>query len=178
MLLFTNITRRLKRCAKDAQLGRAKNSSPFNLALWVKVKNMKFQNPEVEKTFNTYSSKIKKQLLSVRRLIFEIAHKTNEVGNIEETLKWDNPSYITSKPKSGTTIRLSSVRGSNSEYAISVHCQTTLIAEFKEKYPELTYEGNRSIILNLNEKLPSYEIEEFIFLALTYHYRKKQGIGI
>jgi len=142
------------------------------------MKNTKFNNFEVEKTFNAYSNKIKKHLLSVRELIFEIAHKTNEVGNIEETLKWENPSYITNKPKTGTTIRLSNVRGSNSEYAISVHCQTTLIAEFKERYPELKYEGNRSIILNPNEKLPSYEIKEFIFLALTYHYRKKHGIGI
>jgi len=142
------------------------------------MKNTKFQNFEVEKTFNSYSSKIKKQLLSIRELIFEIADETNEIGNIEETLKWENPSYLTHKPKSGTTIRLSNMRSNDNRYAISVHCQTTLVAEFKEKYPELTYEGNRSIILNLNEKTPSHEIKEFIFLALTYHYRKKHGIGI
>lgn len=107
----------------------------------------KFHNYEVEQTFNAYSSTIKQQLLFIRDLIFDIASNTTNVGTISETLKWENPSYITSKPKSGTTIRLSSVRTNSNEFAISIHCQTTLIAEFKEKYPELKYDGNRSIIL-------------------------------
>jgi hypothetical protein len=142
------------------------------------MKNYKFQNLEVEKIFSTYPEEIKDRLLFLRQLIFQIAEETKEIGDIEETLKWENPSYLTSKPKSGTTIRLSKVRSKNDKYAISVHCQTTLVAEFKEIYSDMEYDGNRSIILDINNNLPLDAVKHFILLALTYHYRKKHGIGI
>lgn len=142
------------------------------------MKNRKFQNLAVEEIFNTYPRRLKEKLLFIRQSIFQFAEEANEVGSIEEALKWGNPSYLTSAPKSGTTIRLSKVRSSSDKFAISVHCQTTLISEFKEIYPELTYEGNRSIILNTNSELPLEAIKHFISSALTYHYRKKHGIGI
>ncbi len=137
-----------------------------------------FKNKNVESTFRDYPSNIQERLLTIRELIFNVAEESNEVGEIEETLKWDNPSYLTSKPKSGTTIRLSGLESLEHKYAISVHCQTSLISEFKELYPDLEYEGNRSIILDIRKKLPIAAIERFVYLALTYHYRKKHGIGI
>ncbi len=75
-----------------------------------------FKNKNVESTFRVYPSNIQEWLLTIRELIFNVAEESSEAGEIEETLKWDNPSYLTSKPKSGTTIRLSGliyrVRGS------------------------------------------------------------------
>ncbi len=137
-----------------------------------------FKNKNVESTFRDYPSNIQERLLTIRELIFNVAEESSEVGEIEETLKWDNPSYLTSKPKSGTTIRLSGLISLEHKYAISVHCQTSLISEFKELYINLEYEGNRSIILDIRKKLPLAAIERFVYLALTYHYRKKHGIGI
>jgi hypothetical protein len=137
-----------------------------------------FKNKNVESTFRDYPSNIQERLLTIRELIFNVAEESSEVGEIEETLKWDNPSYLTSKPKSGTTIRLSGLISLEHKYAISVHCQTSLISEFKELYTDLEYEGNRSIILDIRKKLPLAAIERFVYLALTYHYRKKHGIGI
>jgi len=136
-----------------------------------------FNNKNVENTFKDYPENIRDRLLQIRELIFNIAGKSNEIGKIEETLKWENPSYLTGKPKSGTTIRLSGLTSLEHKYAISVHCQTTLISEFKEAFSDLEFEGNRSIILDIREKLPTEAIERFVYLALTYHYRKKHGIG-
>ena len=142
------------------------------------MKNHKFTNKEVECVFDKYPTKISKKLLQLRESIYQVSQEHDQIGNIEETLKWDNPSYLTSSPKSGTTIRLSNTRSDKRKYAISVHCQSTLIAEFKEVYPELNYDGNRSIIFDANEKIKKDVVEHFIYLALTYHYRKKRGIGI
>ncbi len=137
-----------------------------------------FKNEGVKNIFNGFSKNISEELLFLRELIFRIAEEHDEIGKIEETLKWDNPSYLTNKPKSGTTIRLSNRQSCEKKYAISVHCQTSLVSEFKEVYPGLDYDGNRSIILDIGKKLPVEAIKHFIYLALTYHYRKKQGIGI
>jgi len=142
------------------------------------LNNYEFKNLEVEKAFNAYSEKLKDRLLVLRHLIFKIAEETKEIGDIEETLKWGNPSYLTSRPKSGTTIRLSQVALSSDKYAVSVHCQTTLVAEFKEIYSNMEYDGNRSIILDINDHLPLDVVKHFIYSALTYHHRKKHGIGI
>jgi len=135
-------------------------------------------NMDIKKSFDSLPKNIKSKLLMLRELIFKIADEYSEIGTIEETIKWESPSYLTHSPKSGTTIRLSNIPANKDKYAISVHCQTSLISEFKEVFPELTYDGNRSIILDINEKLPTETLERFIYLALTYHYRKKRGIGL
>jgi hypothetical protein len=142
------------------------------------MKYRDFKNMDIKKVFRDYPTDINERLLFLRELIFSIAEENSEIGEIEETLKWDNPSYLTTKPKSGTTIRLSGLQEQENNYAISVHCQTTLISEFKEVFPNLKYDGNRSIVLDICKKLPLEAIERFIYLALTYHYRRKLGIGI
>ncbi len=142
------------------------------------MKYRAFKNPEVESTFDSYPGKVREKLLYIRERIFQLAEESDEIGEIEETLKWENPSYLTYGPKSGTTIRLSELRSDGERYAVFVHCQTSLVSEFKEMYPKLTYDGNRSIIFDINHEMPLETIEHFIYLALTYHYRKKHGIGI
>lgn len=142
------------------------------------MKYREFKNKKVKGIFSDYPKNINDKLLFIRELIYRIAEDHDEIGEIEETLKWDNPSYLTSKPKSGTTIRLSKIQAYDNKCAISVHCQTSLVSEFKEVFPKLNYDGNRSVILDINKKLPIKAIKHFIYLALTYHYRKKHGIGI
>ncbi len=142
------------------------------------MKNREFQNPAVKKAFENYPRKITDKLLVLRELIFRIATESDEIGQIEETLKWDNPSYLTHRPKSGTTIRLSAAKACDDKYAMSVHCQTSLVSDFRQIYPELEYDGNRSLLFDVDAKLPLATIEHFISSALTYHHRKKHGIGI
>ena len=132
-----------------------------------------FGNAQVKLIFDSYPQKIRDKLLFLRTLIFKIAEESEEVGVIDEMVKWDSPSYLTQKPKSGTTIRLSRIKQSDTKFAISVHCQTSLIGEFKLVYPDLKYDGNRSVIFDVNAKLPIAAIEHFVYLALTYHARKK-----
>jgi len=142
------------------------------------MKYRRFPNPEVKEIFSAYPEIVKDKLMFLRELIFQVAEENDEIGKIEETLKWGDPSYLTSAPKSGTTVRLSSVRAHDKKFAISIHCQTSLMSDFKEIYPELEYEGNRSIIFDVGTDFSKETVRHFIFLALTYHHRKKHGIGV
>ena len=109
----------------------------------------------------------------LRRLIFDTASATEGVGELEETLKWGQPSYLTTESKSGITVRIDRVQSDHGQYAMYFNCQTTLIETFQELYPnELKYGGNRSIIFNENDEIPEEELQHCISLALTYHLRK------
>jgi hypothetical protein len=136
------------------------------------AKHTTFADPAVETIFLAYPGAVRKRLLALRRLILDTAATTAGVGRIEETLKWGQPSYLTTKPKSGSTIRIDQVPPCG--YALYVHCQTNLVATFRELYPtELAYGGNRSILLDATRDPPEAILRHCIALALTYHARKR-----
>ncbi|WP_083519596.1 DUF1801 domain-containing protein [Bradyrhizobium jicamae] len=132
-------------------------------------------NAAVEAVFSTYPGPVKAKLSALRRLIFDTARTTDGVGALEETLKWGQPSYLTTESKSGSTIRIDEVKAEAGRYAVYFHCQTDLVETFRELYPELSYSGNRAILLDAGEKLPEKALRHCVALALTYHARKKAG---
>lgn len=132
-----------------------------------------FQDPDMKTLFDAYPPEIKRRLLVVRDLIFSAAAEIEGVGDLEETLKWGQPSYLTTNSKSGTTIRIDRVKDDPTHYAIYVSCQTTLIEHFRMLHPELNYDGNRAIILDSADEPPIDLLKDFIGMALTYHLRKK-----
>jgi hypothetical protein len=134
-----------------------------------------FRDAAVEAVFRTYPKPLQSKLLVLRRLIFDTARATRGVGRLEETLKWGQPSYLTSETKSGSTIRIDRVKSSAGQYAIYFHCQTDLVATFRELYPsELRYGGNRSILLDAAQRLPEPALRHCVALALTYHLNKRK----
>ncbi len=132
-------------------------------------------NSAVKATFGAYPKPVKAKLLALRRLIFDTAKATEGVGALEEALKWGQPSYLTTDTKSGSTIRIDQVKEAEGQYAVYFHCQTDLVETFRELYPELHYGGNRSILLNAEEKLPEASLRHCVALALTYHLRKRKS---
>ena len=126
---------------------------------------------KVSAVFETYPPEIRKQAMRLRQLVLDTAAALAEVGEVEETLKWGEPSYVT---KSGSTIRLGWKASRPDEYKLLFHCGTTLVDTFKELYHDaLNFEGNRAIVLHKTADLPIAPLEHCISLALTYHRRKK-----
>jgi hypothetical protein len=133
-------------------------------------------NAAVDAVFRSYPKPVKAKLLALRRLIFDTAATTKGVGKVEETLKWSQPSYLTPETKSGSTIRIDRVKSSASQYAVYFHCQTDLVETFRELYPkEFSYGGNRSIVLDANEKIAEPALRHCVALALTYHLNKRKA---
>ena len=133
-------------------------------------------DPGVRTVFERYPKATRDKLLVLRRLILETAAQTEGVGDLEETLKWGQPSYLTSATKAGSTIRIDRTKSEAGHYAMYFHCQTNLVSTFREVYPNaFTYEGNRSILFEPEGELPEAELRHCISMALTYHLRKKKG---
>jgi uncharacterized protein YdhG (YjbR/CyaY superfamily) len=139
----------------------------------VTASDPKITNPAVAAVFKAYPKPIREKLMFLRKLILKTAAETVGVGELEETLKWGEPSYLTPKTKSGSTVRIDWKEKKN-HYAVYFKCTTTLVPAFKKKYPtEFTYEGTRAIVFNEEDRVPVKELADCISLALTYHLRKK-----
>ncbi|WP_338692690.1 DUF1801 domain-containing protein [Bradyrhizobium sp. 26S5] len=123
--------------------------------------------------FDAYPAPVKARLLALRRLIFKTAKATRGVGALQETLKWGQPSYLTPETGSGSTIRIDQVKPAADQVAVYFHCQTNLVETFRELYPELSYSGNRAILLDVAGELPEVALRHCVALALTYHLNKK-----
>jgi len=109
---------------------------------------------------------------TLRALIFETASDTQGVGAIEETLKWGQPSYLTRRPKSGTTIRLG-WDDAGTCISLFVHCQTSLVEAWRDRYGDtLTLIGNRELALRTDQPLPRPPLQHCIAMPLPYHLRK------
>jgi hypothetical protein len=133
-------------------------------------------DPAVDAVFDAYPKPLQAKLRALRRLIFDTARTTEGVGALEETLKWGQPSYLTPETKSGSTIRIDRLKSSTDRYAVYFHCQTDLVETFRELYPtELSYGGNRSIILNAEDTIPEPALRHCVALALTYHLNKRKA---
>ena len=74
--------------------------------------------------------------------------------------------------RSGTSIRLGWKPSSPGIVRLLVHCQTDLVARWRELYGEtLTFEGTRAIALPLVGKLLREDLTHCIAMALTYKRR-------
>jgi hypothetical protein len=129
----------------------------------------KFNDINVERKFEGYSGEKRKALLEIRQLIFDISSEVALGEVLVETLKWNQPSYTL---KNGTPIRLDTF--GDDKVALYVHCQTSLIEQFREIFQdELTFSKNRAIIIDPTQPLPVKKLRICIQMGLTYHSEQK-----
>ncbi len=136
----------------------------------------KITDPMVRAAFEAFPPAVRRKLMSVGDLIYSVAGSTPGVGDLEETLKWGHPSYLTPSTKSGSTIRLGREKKTDGDFGIYFKCNTNLVASFKNLYGDrFRYEGNRAILFNVEDPIPARELRHCLALALTYHLNKKAG---
>ncbi len=125
------------------------------------------KNPKVDPKFQSYPPEIKPKLDFLRNLIIETATELDAVQEIEETLKWGEPSYLVKK---GSTIRIDWKAKAPNQYAMYFKCTSKLVLTFREVYGDFfKYENNRAILFDLEEEVPQKELKECIRMALQYH---------
>jgi hypothetical protein len=124
-------------------------------------------DPRVADVFNEYPPSVKPQLLQLRALVLGAATEIEGLKQLEETLKWGEPSYLT---KHGSTVRMDWKAKNPEQFAVYFKCTSKLVPTFKMLYKDkFKFEGNRAIVFNLTDKIPEAELKHCISLALTYH---------
>lgn len=125
--------------------------------------------PSIEEIITVYSDAARVKFHEIRSLIFAVA-KQNGIGEIEETLKWGQPSYLCT---SGSTIRVDWQQQRPHSISVFFNCNTTLVETFKEIFKgSLNFEGNRIVLISLDSPTPK-EFEVCLLMALNYHKLKR-----
>ncbi len=129
-------------------------------------------DPRVQPVFDNYPESVQQQLLALRELVIETARETQGVQQLEETLKWGEPSYLT---KHGSTIRMDWKAKNPDQYALYFKCTANLVPTFKLLYGDkFNFEGNRAIVFKLDQHAVAVdELKHCIALALRYHKLKQ-----
>lgn len=132
------------------------------------------QDLEVELKLATYPKEIRSKLKYLRDLILETATEIASIKEIEETLKWGEPSYLVKK---GSTIRIDWKPKTPHQYAMYFKCTSKLVVTFKEVFGNLfKYEKTRAILFNIPDEIPEKELKICIAAALKYHTIKNKPL--
>ncbi len=124
--------------------------------------------PEVRAAFEAFAPDARAGLLRLRELIVQTAAGMPEVGRLEEALRWGQPAYLTPDTRAGSTIRLGAPKAGG--FALYVHCQTSLIADFRDMAGDaFRYEGKRAVLFDEVSDIKPDLLEALIRRALSYH---------
>ncbi len=120
--------------------------------------------PDVKAVFDSFHQPARTGLLHLRRLIFDCAERDKEITPITEALRWGQPAYLC---KTGSCLRLGIPKTGG--FAIYVHCQTSLIRDFTQLFPnDFTIEGNRAIHFQTLSDIKDDKLGFLITSALRY----------
>lgn len=124
-------------------------------------------SPEFETKLASYPDTVRDKMIYLRKLVHESAEELQEISDLEETLKWGEPSFLT---KIGSTLRMDWKEKNPDQYQMYFKCTSRLVETFKIVYgDQFEYEKSRAIIFQLDEKVPTKEIKKCIKAALKYH---------
>ena len=124
-------------------------------------------NQKVEEVFANYPDRVRYKMRELRELILETAEETDGISQLEETLKWGEPSFLTKK---GSTLRIDWKEKTPDQYAMYFQCTSRLVDTFRLVFNNtFQYEGKRAIVFQLNQKIPKAELQACIKATLTYH---------
>lgn len=127
-----------------------------------------FVSDAVAAAFDAVGTDARAGMLGLRTLIFEAAADLPQVGQVQEALRWGQPAYLTPVTKSGTTLRLGVPK--SGQFALFVHCQTRLIADYITMFPgQDRIDGTRAILFDRAAQIDPQRHGWLIRHALTYH---------
>lgn len=132
---------------------------------------------QVEEVFNKYPEEIQVKMRFLRQLVLQVAHELDEISEIEETLKWGEPSYLTPH---GSTLRMDWKEKTPHQYQMYFKCTSRLVDTFKIIFGNIfTYDGSRAIVFRIDEEVPVKPLIKCITATLLYHKVKKdQTLGL
>jgi hypothetical protein len=129
--------------------------------------NRPFASDAVAAAFEALPPAPRDGLLALRSLVFEMADELPQIGRLKEALRWGQPAYLTER-KSGTTLRLGVPK--SGQFALFVHCQTSLIGDYITMFPgQDRIEGTRAILFDSADQIDPRRHGWLIRRALTYH---------
>ncbi|MFK7835058.1 MAG: hypothetical protein AB8B60_02450 [Sulfitobacter sp.] len=117
-------------------------------------------------------------LWTCRTLFHEIAEE-NDLGPLDETLKWGQPSWRPTRPRTGSTLRMGWSAAHPDRLSFFVDCKTDLASRMRDMYPDLPQnDGRRQLGIDLGKDLPLQAVSHMAQMTLAYHLRKRAAASM
>ncbi|MEE1674993.1 DUF1801 domain-containing protein [Agarivorans aestuarii] len=130
---------------------------------------------ELQAAIASYPVAVQQQVLRLRAEIQAVAASSEGVGELLETLKWGELSFVTEQSKSGSTLRVAWQTKQPEYLGLYVNCKTSLVDSYQTLFPGLfVYQKQRALLLPLNQAWPLAELRICIAMALRYHLDKRK----
>ena len=127
--------------------------------------------PNVDAVFKTFPPQARLGLNHLRALIFARAADLPTIGRVVEDLRWGQPAYLTPDTGAACSLRLGLAPGD--DFALFVHCKTSLIQSFAAGPGALhRIIGTRAVVFRTPEDIIAPALSLLIGQALTYHVAK------
>tara|TARA_R110002094_G_scaffold33089_2_gene45608 strand:+ start:2474 stop:2896 length:423 start_codon:yes stop_codon:yes gene_type:complete len=126
----------------------------------------------------TWSGPAQRRLWACRALFHDIA-RNRDLGALDETLKWGQPSWRPRRPRTGSTLRVGWDASDPSNLAFFVDCKTDLAARMHDIYPNLSgNDGRRRIAVDLAAPFHEQAIAHLAEMTFSYHLSRRQTAPI
>ncbi|BCE01559.1 DUF1801 domain-containing protein [Marinicellulosiphila megalodicopiae] len=123
---------------------------------------------DVQQKWDSYPTSIQLIMDVIRNQVF-IAANDLGIQKLEETLKWGEPSYLC---KTGSTIRIDFKPKTPDKCYVFFNCKSKLVESIKEIHSQtinLDFDGNRALIMDINQPIDLDVLRHCFALALNYH---------
>lgn len=108
-------------------------------------------NPKFNAVLANYPDTVRSKMQVLIELVIETAEETESIDQLEETLKWGEPGFVT---KYGSNLRMDWKEKALKQYAMYFQCSSRLVETFRNVFgPKFQYEGNRALVFQLDQKL-------------------------
>lgn len=127
--------------------------------------------PNLTALIRHWPKKAQSRFLELRGIVHAAAQDAGV--DLQETTKWNEPAWLPSKPRTGSTLRSCWHPKHADALGLFLNCNSTLPETMRTLYPNtFTYEGKRSLWLPLDAPLPEDALHHCATLTLTYHRSK------
>lgn len=123
-----------------------------------------FQNLAVNAAYNAMPDTDRSGALTLRHLILNTADEMDDVTNVDECLRWGQPSYIS---PIGSTLRIAVPKSGG--FGIYAHCQSSIISDFAGKFgQDFRIDSNRGVLFRTGQDIQPDKLVFLIRHGLRY----------
>ncbi len=130
---------------------------------------MTHADPAVLETVTHWPEAAQATFWHVRTLCHSAADDA-DIGPLGESLKWGQPAWRPTRPRTGSTLRASWAPGVADRLMLYVDCKTDLAQRAQTLYPDaFDNDGRRALGVSLSAPLPEDAIAHLAQMTFTYH---------
>ena len=135
--------------------------------------HMDMTPPDLLARIETWPARAQAHFVTLRGIVHEVA-ASEDIGPLDESLKWGQPAWRPKRQRVGSTLRVDWSPAFPDRLMAFVDCKTDLAAQMDTRFPgQFANDGRRALGFDLGAALDQDAIWTLAHLTLSYHRSKR-----